>query len=253
MDQNVGTEESIKRWERFADAYSQNHSEQGDLHKEVFLTPTLLSLLEKVENKSILDAGCGEGYFSRILARSGANVIAVDYSKRMLEIAQERTSKDIIIDYQYGNCEDLHFLQDCTFDVIVSNMVMHDLAKYEKAFQEMYRLLKNGGSFVFSILHPCFVTPESGWERTEDGKKLHWNVDQYFYEGVYEQPLGNNEKMLLFHRTLSNYLNTLIETGFNLEKIVEPKPSKEMIRKYPAFSEDFRSADFIVFKVRKNL
>ncbi len=36
MKLNVGTEEAIKRWDRFADTYSANHTEQGDLHKEVF-------------------------------------------------------------------------------------------------------------------------------------------------------------------------------------------------------------------------
>lgn len=91
MNQNIGTEEAIKRWDSFADTYSANHNEQGDLHKEVFLNPTLLSLMETVRNKNILDAGCGEGYISRMLARSEATVAAVDYSSRMIEIAKERT------------------------------------------------------------------------------------------------------------------------------------------------------------------
>jgi len=57
--------------------------------------------------------------------------------------------------------------------------------------------------------------------------------------------------MLIFHRTLSSYLNALLETGFQLEKIVEPTPSKEMLEKYPSFEEDFRCPDFVVFKLRK--
>ncbi|QYF83932.1 hypothetical protein KY492_06715 [Brevibacterium sp. PAMC21349] len=64
MNQNIGTEEAIKRWDSFADTYSANHTEQGDLHKQVFLNPTLLSLMETVRNKNVLDAGCGEGYLS---------------------------------------------------------------------------------------------------------------------------------------------------------------------------------------------
>ncbi|MFS0638226.1 class I SAM-dependent methyltransferase [Mesobacillus foraminis] len=248
---NAGTEEAIKRWDSFADTYSKNHTEQGDLHKEVFLNPTLCSLMESVKNKKVLDAGCGEGYLSRILSKSGAAVTAVDYSPRMIEIAKERTSKDLLIDYKQGNCEELTILEDKSFDLIVSNMVIQDLANYEKAFSEMYRLLVDGGCFIFSILHPCFVTPECGWEKNESGEKLHWNVDKYFYEGAYEQGLGEKEKMLFFHRTLTSYINTLIKTGFVLESIVEPKPSTEMLKKYPSFEEDFRCADFIVFKVKK--
>lgn len=251
MKQNVGTEEAIKRWDAFADAYSKNHTEQGDLHKEVFLNPTLFSLMGDVKNKKVLDAGCGEGYLSRILSKSGATVTAVDYSPRMIEIAKGRTPNDLLIDYREGNCENLNILENKSFDLIVSNMVIQDLANYEKAFHEMYRLLVDGGIFIFSILHPCFVTPECGWEKTESGEKLHWNVDKYFYEGAYEQGLGDKEKMLFFHRTLTSYINALIKTGFVLEGIIEPMPSVEMLEKYPSFEEDFRCPDFIVFKLKK--
>ncbi|MEC0342396.1 MULTISPECIES: class I SAM-dependent methyltransferase [Bacillus] len=250
MKKNAGTEEAIKRWDRFADAYAANHTEQGDIHKEVFLNPAIFSLIDSVKNKKVLDAGCGEGYLSRMLAKSGASVTAVDYLPRMIEIAMDRTPHDLSIHYRQGNCEDLHFLEDNSFELIVSNMVIQDLADYEQAFQEMHRLLAAGGCFIFSILHPCFVTPESGWEKTHDGKKLHWNVDQYFYEGVYEQKLGDQENMLFFHRTLTSYINTINKTGFHIESVLEPKPSKEMLKKYPSFEEDLRCPDFIVFKLR---
>lgn len=245
------SEEAVRRWDRFADRYAETHTEQGDPHKEAFLNPTILSLAGDVQNRRLLDAGCGEGYLSRMFASLGADVTAVDYSTRMLEIAKERTTNELRINYLHGNCEHLDMLADESFDLIFSNMVIQDLAEYEKAFQEMHRLLVDGGTYIFSITHPCFITPESGWEKTDTGEKLHWNVDKYFYEGVYEQRLGDEDKMLLFHRTLTSYINALIKTGFALEALVEPKPSKEMLVKYPHFSEDFRCADFIVFKLKK--
>ncbi|WP_077706985.1 class I SAM-dependent methyltransferase [Virgibacillus dokdonensis] len=251
MKKNIGAEEAINRWDSFAKSYAENHSEQGDLHKEVFLNPTLFSLLGPVNNKKILDAGCGEGYFSRLLAKSKAKVTAVDYSTKMLELAKHRTPVELPIEYHHGNCEDLHFLTNASFDIIVLNMVMQDLANIEKAFHEMYCLLVDGGTFIFSILHPCFVTPASVWDKDHRGNKLHWDVDQYFYEGVYKQRLGVDEKVLLFHRTLTTYMNTLLGIGFELEKIIEPKPSQEMLKKYPSFEENFRCADFIVFKLKK--
>ena len=253
MKNSLGTEEAIKLWDQNAEIITANYSEQGDLHREVLLNPTLFKLVENVKQKNILDAGCGEGYLSRIFAKSGASVVAVDFSKNMLDIARKKTPKEHNIKYHYGNCEKLEFLDDESFDIIVSNMVIQDLENYKAAIKEMYRLLKSGGNFVFSILHPCFVTPDSGWEKSEDGEKLYWKVDKYFYEGVYEQayPQGQTDKVLFFHRTLTSYFNAITEAGFILEGLVEPKPSSEMLGKYPSFEEDFRCSDFIVFKLRK--
>ncbi|OMI26204.1 hypothetical protein BTA31_15420 [Bacillus haynesii] len=79
--------------------------ELGDIHKEVFLNPAIFSLIDMVKNQRVLDAGCGEGYFSRLLAKAGASVTAVDYSPRMIDIAKERTD-DLPIEYRHGNCEE---------------------------------------------------------------------------------------------------------------------------------------------------
>lgn len=245
------TEQAIKRWDRFADQYAGMHFEQGDVHKEIFLTPEITKLLGDVEGLKILDAGCGEGYFSRILANAGAEVTAVDYSERMLEIAKERSPDRLDITYVHGNCERLTDLEDERFEAVVSNMVLQDLADYEQALAEIHRVLKPGGRFVFSILHPCFITPESGWENTDQGDKLHWNVDKYFYEGMYEQKLGGEERMMLFHRTLTSYVQAVLAAGFTIEGIIEPKPSEDMLVKYPSFREDFRCADFMIFHLKK--
>lgn len=247
------TKEAIKRWNTHAEELAAGYTSQGDRSREVLLNPVLLELLGSVKNKRILDAGCGEGYLSRILAGKGAEVVGVDYSQNLLEIARKRTSKESTIEYIYGNCEDLCFLKSETFDSIVSNMVLQDLSDYESAIKEMYRLLINKGSFIFSILHPCFSTPESRWVKDENGEKLYWKVDHYFDEGPYEQPwpLGAEEGVLLFHRTLTSYFKTIKKAGFFLEDLIEPEPSEKMIQKHPEFKDDLRMCHFLVFKLRK--
>ncbi len=245
--------EAIKRWNTHAEALAAQYTSQGDRSREVLLNPVLLDFLGSVENRRVLDAGCGEGYLSRILADKGAKVVAVDYSRKMLEIARERTPSDYAIEYYYGNCENLDFLEDESFDIIVSNMVLQDLFDYEKAVTEMYRLLFKKGVFIFSILHPCFSTPESRWIKNEKGEKLYWKVDKYFDEGAYEQPWPPDVKngVLLFHRTLTSYFKTIKKVGFILEDLIEPKPSEDMIQKYPYFKDDLRMCHFLVFKLRK--
>ncbi|KAA1191458.1 class I SAM-dependent methyltransferase [Paenibacillus sp. B2(2019)] len=253
MNDELGSKEAIKRWDKYAELISTSYGENGDIHREIFLNPALFSLMGSVENKKVLDAGCGEGYLSRMLAKAGASVTGVDYSQNMITIAKSKSPEELKINFHHGNCEDLSFLQNESYDLIVSNMVIHDLSDYEMAIHEMYRLLVDGGTFIFSILHPCFVTPGSGWVKSDTGEKLYWKVDNYFYEGTYNQnfPIDQEEKFLIFHRTLSSYVNTIVRTGFQINEMIEPKPSAEMLEKYPSFEEDFRCSDFLVFKLRK--
>ncbi|MCR8851790.1 class I SAM-dependent methyltransferase [Lysinibacillus fusiformis] len=246
----MDTEQAIKRWNQYAERYTANYNEYGDTHREVLLNPTIFSLLEEVDGKHLLDAGCGEGYLSRLLVKKGAIVTAVDFSQKMLDIAMERTPQQLPVQFFYGNCENLAFLADNQFDRIVSNMVLQDLEDYRATIREMYRLLKPNSTFVFSILHPCFVTPNSGWIRHEQLDQQYWKVQRYFYEGVYQQ-LTADPPIVLFHRTLTSYVEAITEAGFHLEKIVEPRPSQEMLEKYPQFEEDLHCADFIVFKLKK--
>jgi SAM-dependent methyltransferase len=173
----------------------------------------------------------------------------------MLAIAGERTRccAELDICYVHGNCEHLDFLDAGSFDVVVSNMVLMDLADHRAALQGFYRLLVADGTLVFSISHPCFTTPGCGWVKDESGAKLHWKVDRYFEEGPHEQPVPQEAKegLILFHRTLSSYVRALLHTGFDLLDVVEPKPAEEMLQEYPRFRDDLRMSHFFVFKARK--
>jgi ubiquinone/menaquinone biosynthesis C-methylase UbiE len=96
----------------------------------------------------------------------------------MLAIARERTDPALDIHYLHGNCEHLDFLDARSFDVVVSNMVLMDLADHKAALKGFYRLLVEGGILVFSILHLCFHTLGCGWVRDSNGTKLYWKADR---------------------------------------------------------------------------
>jgi ubiquinone/menaquinone biosynthesis C-methylase UbiE len=251
MNNKWDTDEAIKRWDKYADEMSMAYTEDGDLNRQFLLNPAFDELIGEVKNKKVFDAGCGEGYLCRLLAERGAEVLGVDYSKNMIEVAIKKTPEGMEIKYKRGNCEKLDFLDDNSFDVIVSNMVLHDLAKFKDAINEMYRLLVKDGISVFSILHPCFDTPESGWIKNEQGEKQYWKVNRYFQEGAYEQRSSSKNKLIWFHRTLSSYFNALIEAGFCVESIIEPKPSDEAVKAHPDFKNFHNMCHFLVFKVRK--
>lgn len=254
MRRPYNADEAIRRWDMHARVLLADFDvEEGDPHRIVLLNPALLALLPPVEGKRVLDAGCGEGYLCRKLARLGARVTGVDYSREMLSAARERTDPALLIRYVHGNCERMDFLEAASYDVAVSNMALMDMPDHRAALASMYRALVEGGILVFSISHPCFTAPECGWVRDGEGNKLHWKVDHYFEEGAYEQPavLDATEGTLLYHRTLSTYLRTLLRMGFELLDAVEPKPAEEMLDRYPRFRDDYRMSHFIVFKARK--
>ncbi|WP_348621066.1 class I SAM-dependent methyltransferase [Paenibacillus polymyxa] len=248
------TEEAIRRWDMHAGNFTAKYTEEGDRSREVLLNPGLQACMGPLGGKKVLDAGCGEGYLSRKMVKAGASVEAVDYSTEMLKLARERTPSALGITYHHGNLEKLEMFGDQSFDLIVSNMVIQDLAHYEQAIAEMQRLLVPEGRFIFSILHPCFQTPQSGWVKDETGKKLYWKVNQYFNEGPLEQaiPYDQEEKFLYFHRTLGSYVQTIIEAGLLLEGMIEPKPSAEMLEKYPHFHEDLNVTHFLIFTTRRS-
>jgi 2-polyprenyl-3-methyl-5-hydroxy-6-metoxy-1,4-benzoquinol methylase len=189
-------EQAIQRWDKYAEEMSNFYTEQGDLNRRFLLNPTILKLIGDVSGKLILDAGCGEGYLCRLLCNQGAHVLGVDYSEKMIEVAKRKTAKETNIDYKHGNCEELPFISDKSFDVVVSNMVIHDLADHQKAFNEIHRVLIPNGIFVFSILHPCFDTPGSGWVKNDEGQKVYWKVKNYFDEGPNEQRSTSENKLL---------------------------------------------------------
>ena len=249
----VDSVEAIRRWELHARDAADFMTEDGDPHRIVLLNPALFQLLPDVTGKRVLDAGCGEGYLCRKLAKLGARVTGVDFCREMLAIAEERTDPALGIRYVHGNCERMDFLDGGSFDIVVSNMVLMDLADHQAALESMHRVLVASGILVFSISHPCFITPNCGWVRDSEGPKLYWKVDRYFVEGAHEQPWPPDaeEGLITFHRTLSNYVRTLLKTGFELLDVIEPKPAEETLTRYPNFRDDFRMSHFIVFKAQK--
>jgi len=250
--QDLTAEEAIKRWDLSAEQYAANCSKYGDINREVLLTPVILEMLGRVVGKQVLDAGCGEGFLSRLVAERGASVTAVDYSERLLEIARERTADELRIDYLHANLEHLDMLNDDTFDIVVSCVVVQDVPDYQAAIEEMYRVLQPGGTCILAMTHPCFSS-DGGWVRDSKGKKLHWKIDSYFYERGFEisWPPGSDNNPINFHRTLTSYFRTIIGTGFLVEDLMEPYPSQEAIGKHPHFIDDLRMSHFLVFKLKK--
>lgn len=204
----------------------------GDIQRYI-VAPAMLEMIGPVKGKDILDLYCGAGYLSRRLSAMGANVTAVDSSERLIGIASEiKDRENDGIRYAVAEPTDLSVIEDSTFDEIICNMglmVTHDLAG---TVAELARLVKLGGRFIFSVLHPCFTMPDACWTHDPDGKPLYQVVDNYFTEGwsssEFAASIRSGQKKVK-HRTLSSYINALGARGFTVRRIVEPKPNHEVL------------------------
>jgi SAM-dependent methyltransferase len=104
---------------------------------------------------SVLELGCGTGYFTRELARSGADVVAIDVSPELLEIAKANSSAPNVR-YEIQNAYELGY-PDAAFDSVVGSSVLHHL-EIEPAIREIYRVLKPSGTIYFT--EPNMLNPQ---------------------------------------------------------------------------------------------
>ena len=227
---------------------AQNWIEQDQFERTGMLDSWMLNAIGDARGKRVLDIGCGEGRFSRLLAGLGAEVTGVDLTEPLLERARKLTTDSEA--YVLGDAENLSGFSDDSFDLAISYIVMVDLLDYRASIEAAYRVLKPGGRFVVCNIHPIRSTVPMGWIN-QGGRKLFYAVDDYWDEGPREFAWwGRN--FVNMHRTLSSYMSAFLESGFALEGLDEPTPSEAQLKEYPTFDDEFRSPNFIIYKLRKS-
>ena len=202
----------------------------GDFSKRHLLNPTVLRMLGDVRGQRILDAGCGTGYFSRILAEYGAHVTGVEPTEAMCTFAREREAalKQGITyaqaDLTSPDTEEIPALSAASYDAVVCNMVLMAIPDWKPAMRTCVRALRPGGLFVFSLVHPAFEQLSSTWRAHGE-----YRVRRYLEEYTIVGPAAAD-----FHRPLSAYLNELAALGCRLRELAEPGLDPEVVRREAA-------------------
>jgi ubiquinone/menaquinone biosynthesis C-methylase UbiE len=152
---------SREAYEKLADSYSARAPTKP--HNAYYERPATLSLLGDVGGKRVLDAGCGPGIYAEELVGRGAEVVGFDASGRMVELAKERLRGRAEI--SHANLEEpLGWLEDASFDLVVSALAMDYVEDWGAPLSEFHRVLKPGGKLVFSVEHPIFKFVEQVYE-----------------------------------------------------------------------------------------
>ncbi len=157
--------------------------------------------------------------------------MGVDLSAKMLGFARQyEDAEPLGIVYLQDNAHTLTTLEDAAFDGVLCNMALTDIPDLSATFHSVKRILRPPGWFIFSLTHPCFLTPSSGW-LTEAGGTTHRTVRGYFDEKFWfsDNLYGVRGKVGAYHRTLSTYINTLAEAGLLLERLIEPQTTRDSV------------------------
>jgi len=151
--------------------------------------PPVIDLCGNLEGLDILDLGCGEGYVTRqLLNKPLKSITSVDLSEQMIESAKAQCDDDRA-SFHVENAVKPS-LDDSSFDLVVAVFVYNYLFLEDtfKSFKEVYRMLKPGGAFVFSVPHPAFP-----FMKSDDDSTFHFDFhgkgyfssrdDRAYFEG----------------------------------------------------------------------
>ena len=211
--------------------------------------PALKAMLPDLTGTSVIDLGCGYGWFCRVARELGAcDVTGVDISEKMLARAAELTD-DTQIHYQRSDLESLQ-LREYSLDLVYSSLALHYLPELDALFARVQRALKPGGSLVFSMEHPIYTcATRQGWLTDDNGERF-WGVNHYQDEG---KRVSNwlAEGVIKYHRTLGTTLNALIKAGLTISEVNEWGPTQTQVDAWPALAEEAERPMLVLIAARK--
>jgi 2-polyprenyl-3-methyl-5-hydroxy-6-metoxy-1,4-benzoquinol methylase len=232
-DVQAHNEETRQAWDANASFWDARMGEGNDFHRAL-VWPSTERLLQLRKGERVLDIACGNGQASRAMAAAGADVTAFDFSPEMIGFARRRNPPHgPQIRYLVLDATDeaaLLSLGEGAFDAAICNMALFDMADIEPVIRALPRLLRPGGRFVFSVIHPCFNSggiAQCAEQRDIEGViRVDYSIRVYSYltptvsHGL--AMVGQPRPQLYFHRPLHVLLGAMFRVGFALDGLEEP-------------------------------
>jgi ubiquinone/menaquinone biosynthesis C-methylase UbiE len=251
-------------WEANAETWTKYSRAGYDRYRDALNTPAFLAMLPAVDGLTGLDLGCGEGTNTRKVAEIGAAMIGLDIAPTFLRHARETETADPRgIAFVLGDGITLPFGEG-QFDFVTAFMSMMDMADQQAVLAEVRRVLKVGGFFQFSILHPCFVPPRRRNVRNEKGEPIAVEIADYFREtnGEVETwlfssiPAEERSKLApfnipRFHRTLTSWVKMIVSAGLSIEAFGEPMADAETAAAEPTVADTRVAPIFLHIRARR--
>jgi SAM-dependent methyltransferase len=202
-----------------------------------FERPAVVSLLPALADATVLDAGCGSGWYAEYLIQHGATVTAFDFNAEFVDLTRLRVGARAKV-LQADLAEPLSFARKEEYDLVVCPLVMHYLKDWVPTLCEFRRVLKPEGVLVFSTHHPFL-----DW--------TYFKRDSYFASELLEDEWDIGK--IRFHRRPLTAMSEALESaGFWIERLLEPQPTEDFRRVNPERCEHHtRNPLFLVVRAVK--
>lgn len=214
-------------------------------HNAYYDRPATWSLVGDVTGKAVLDVGCGPGLYAEMLVEAGAEVTAFDVTPEMVALARERLGDTATV--VRANLEARLPWEDGRFDLALAPLVLDYIEDWHAALSELYRVVATGGALVFSAGHP-FSDFEIWREREPDSVYFERELMRFAWGGFGEpRPVVTS-----YRRPLSGFLQPLLDAGWRLETLLEPKPTQDYARVDPeGYAALMRQPCFLCVRAHK--
>lgn len=247
--------ENIYDNKSFFEDYINLRNDRDNLSvNELVEMPAIYAMFPDLKGKNVLDLGCGSGNNCMKSVELGASyVLGTDVSENMIKLAKE-TNNHPNIEYKKIAMEDISSINK-TFDVVISSLAFHYVENYEKLIKDVFNLLNEDGILIFSQEHPLSTGTILNDEcksssKIKLGNKEYKLLSDYNINGSrIVNWLGSNYTK--YHRNFSFLINTLINAGFKIEKIVEPIASEENVKRNPKYKNQLNMPYFIIIMAGK--
>jgi malonyl-CoA O-methyltransferase len=189
-----------------------------------------VDLIGDVEGLRVLDVGCGTGRYCELLAKREARVVGIDPSKKMLERAKAKITRDCKFDLLLGKIEDAEF-PDNHFDIVGSALTVDHVVDLEPVIRKISRILKNKGRLIVSDMHPYWFV--SGFDYVEfDRNGQKYRIPEYAH-------------------LVDEYMSLFRKFGLSFVDIKEPKIDDKLLQRFPNLARYKGKPLALILKARK--
>ncbi|KAJ3052961.1 hypothetical protein HK097_005303 [Rhizophlyctis rosea] len=213
--------------------------------------PTVRALIGEVSNLSIIDLGCGLGYFTRWAIEQGAqSVHGIDLSEKMLETAKEDSYDAANLTYQQADLETVE-LKENAYDIAYSSLTLHYLPTLDHLLSQIHSSLKPDGRLILTLEHPILTAPsEPTFQRDTNSNYPYWPLNNYMQEG---ERITNwlAPGVRKYHRTVETYLNLFLKAGFVVMAFRESWDGMKEQEGLPEFEAEGHRPFFLILAMRK--